>query len=122
MGTASMSKSAVIRARLNHPIIDSDGHSAEFEQVLFDYLKDVGGSRAVERLLALPDSPFSFRWYKLTPPTQRFADLVAEASDQAMRNNTSTATVPPADAGARSESVSCTSGWATPIGSSWRGG
>jgi hypothetical protein len=67
MGIPTMSKSAVIRARLNHPIIDSDGHSAEFEPALFEYLKDVVGSRAVERLLALPDSPFSFRWYKLSP-------------------------------------------------------
>jgi predicted TIM-barrel fold metal-dependent hydrolase len=66
-----MSNSALIRARLNHPIIDSDGHSAEFEPALFDYLKDVGGSRAVQRLLALPDSPFSFRWYKLTPEERR---------------------------------------------------
>src|SRR5438132_9521559 len=65
------SRSAAIRARLNHPIIDSDGHTAEFEPVLFDYLRDVGGSRAVDRLLALPDSPLSFRWYKLTPQERR---------------------------------------------------
>jgi len=30
------SKSAAVRARLNHPIIDSDGHTAEFEPALFD--------------------------------------------------------------------------------------
>jgi hypothetical protein len=29
------SKSAAIRARLSHPIIDSDGHTAEFEPALF---------------------------------------------------------------------------------------
>jgi len=65
------SKSAAIRAKLNHPIVDSDGHTAEFEPALFDYIKDIGGSRAVERLLSLPDSPFSFRWYKLTPQERR---------------------------------------------------
>ena len=67
METAGKSRSAVIREKLNHPIIDSDGHTAEFEPALFDYLRDVGGSRAVDRLLALPDSPLSFRWYKLSP-------------------------------------------------------
>ncbi|HJU11013.1 MAG TPA: amidohydrolase family protein, partial [Candidatus Binataceae bacterium] len=71
MKTAVKSASAVIRERLNHPIIDSDGHTAEFEPVLFDYLRDVGGSRAVERLLALPDSPFAFRWYKLSSQKRR---------------------------------------------------
>jgi predicted TIM-barrel fold metal-dependent hydrolase len=59
------SKSAAIRARLKHPIIDSDGHTAEFEPAFFDYLKDVGGGKAVERLKSL-DSPISFRWYGMT--------------------------------------------------------
>jgi predicted TIM-barrel fold metal-dependent hydrolase len=71
MATAGKSQSALIREKLNHPIIDSDGHTAEFEPILFDYLRDVGGSRAVDRLLALPDSPFAFRWYKLTPQERR---------------------------------------------------
>ena len=71
MQTANKSRSAAIREKLNHPIIDSDGHTAEFEPVLFDYLRDVGGSRAVERLLAMPDSPFAFRWYKLSPEERR---------------------------------------------------
>jgi hypothetical protein len=71
METAHTPRSAAIRARLNHPIIDSDGHTAEFEPALFDYLRDVGGSRAVDRLLALPDSPFVFRWYRLTPAERR---------------------------------------------------
>jgi predicted TIM-barrel fold metal-dependent hydrolase len=71
MPTASTSESAAIRAKLNHPIIDSDGHSAEFEPALFDYIKEVGGSRAVERLLSLPDSPFSYRWYRLSLQERR---------------------------------------------------
>jgi predicted TIM-barrel fold metal-dependent hydrolase len=71
METAGKSRSAVIREKLNHPIIDSDGHTAEFEPVLFDYLRDIGGSRAVDRLMALPDSPLSFRWYKLSLQERR---------------------------------------------------
>src|SRR5215467_2019523 len=68
---AQRSRSAAIRARLNHPIIDSDGHTAEFEPALFDYLREVGGSRAVERMKALPNSPISFRWYRMTPRERR---------------------------------------------------
>jgi predicted TIM-barrel fold metal-dependent hydrolase len=60
------SKSAAVRARLNHPIIDSDGHAAEFEPALFDYLRDVGGSKAVERFKTAPDIPFAPRWYRLS--------------------------------------------------------
>jgi predicted TIM-barrel fold metal-dependent hydrolase len=59
------SKSAAIRARLNHPIIDSDGHLAEFEPAFFDSLKNVAGAKAVDRLKAM-DSPISFRWYRMT--------------------------------------------------------
>ncbi len=64
---AEKSRSAAIRERLHHPIIDSDGHIAEFEPALFDYLRTVAGNQAVERFKALPDSPFKFRWYRLTP-------------------------------------------------------
>jgi len=65
------SRSARIRERLNHPIIDSDGHVAEFEPAFFDYLKNVAGGAMVERLKSLPDSPLHFRWYRLTPEERR---------------------------------------------------
>src|SRR5215510_16245397 len=63
---ARQSRSATIRARLNHPIIDSDGHTAEFEPALFDYMKEIGGSKVVERFKAAPDVPFSPLWYRLS--------------------------------------------------------
>ncbi|MGA2409838.1 MAG: hypothetical protein ABSG46_05540 [Candidatus Binataceae bacterium] len=65
------SRSAENRAKLKHPIIDSDGHVAEFEPEFFDYLKEEGGAEAVERLKALPDSPFCFRWYRLSEEERR---------------------------------------------------
>jgi predicted TIM-barrel fold metal-dependent hydrolase len=65
------SRSAVIRERLNHPIIDSDGHVAEFEPAFFDSLKSVGGPRMVERYKSMPDSPLHFRWYRLSPAERR---------------------------------------------------
>ncbi|HLW72065.1 MAG TPA: amidohydrolase family protein [Candidatus Binataceae bacterium] len=47
------SKSAQIRARLNHPIIDSDGHTIENPNVLAEYIKSESGPKTAERFLAL---------------------------------------------------------------------
>ncbi|NOT57950.1 MAG: amidohydrolase family protein [Deltaproteobacteria bacterium] len=71
MATTHPSRSAAIRARLPHPIIDSDGHTAEFEPAFFDYLTKIAGGNAVERLKTAPDVPFSFLWYTLSPQERR---------------------------------------------------
>jgi predicted TIM-barrel fold metal-dependent hydrolase len=65
------SKSARIRARLAHPIIDSDAHIAEYEPAFFDFLKTTAGPAMVERFKSLADSPMLFRWYRLTPEQRR---------------------------------------------------
>ena len=52
MTTSHVSKSAQIRARLNHPIIDSDGHTIENREVLAEYIKSEGGSKIAERFIA----------------------------------------------------------------------
>ena len=39
-----------IRARLNHPIIDADGHWAEFPPLMREEFKRIGGDTAVEAL------------------------------------------------------------------------
>jgi predicted TIM-barrel fold metal-dependent hydrolase len=58
IGGSSMSSSynsgSEIRARLNHPVIDSDGHWVEFGVQVTDYLKQVGGAKAVEGFKARP--------------------------------------------------------------------
>jgi hypothetical protein len=45
------SRSAEIRARLDHPVIDADGHMIEFEAGVLDYLERAGGRRLVELLI-----------------------------------------------------------------------
>ena len=50
-------KSARIRARVNHPIIDSDGHWIEYEPVALEYLERVGGAKLVARYKAV-SAPF----------------------------------------------------------------
>ena len=42
-------KSPKVRAQLNHPIIETDGHTVEFTPVFFDYIKEVGGAGMIER-------------------------------------------------------------------------
>src|SRR5215469_12810273 len=39
---------AQIHARLNHPVVDSDGHWVEYFPVLLEYLRKVAGNQAVE--------------------------------------------------------------------------
>ena len=41
MSTNQGSESEALRARLSHPVIDSDGHWVEFGPDLMDYLKEV---------------------------------------------------------------------------------
>ena len=40
---SSESRSAHIRSRLSHPVIDADGHIVESTPVLLDYMREVGG-------------------------------------------------------------------------------
>jgi predicted TIM-barrel fold metal-dependent hydrolase len=40
---------AEIRQRLDHPIIDADGHTVEVTPVLLDYVRSIGGSAALAR-------------------------------------------------------------------------
>lgn len=63
MSTKMESKTAEIRSRLGHPVIDSDGHSIEPIPVFMEYLKSVAGSQTAERFrTALDDSIIDPRW------------------------------------------------------------
>jgi predicted TIM-barrel fold metal-dependent hydrolase len=46
---AAPSRSAEVRARLDHPIIDTDGHCLELRPVLLDYVEQIGGTKLMER-------------------------------------------------------------------------
>ena len=63
MSTKMESKTAEIRSRLGHPVIDSDGHSIEPIPVFMEYLKSVAGSRVADSLrTAFHDSIIDPRW------------------------------------------------------------
>ena len=50
MSSTTQTKSAAVRARLKHPVIDSDGHTIEFAPAVNDYLKQVAGPELLSRL------------------------------------------------------------------------
>src|SRR5215211_7427805 len=58
---------AKIRERLDHPVIDSDGHLVEVRPVAMEYIAQAGGSRTVERFSEEQRSTFLSRdWYGLS--------------------------------------------------------
>lgn len=59
------SKSAAVRARLNHPVIDGDGHWLEPIPIMLDYLRDVAGSAVAERYVK--SKAQEAQWYQMTP-------------------------------------------------------
>src|SRR5208337_3408781 len=67
----SRTRSAEVRERVGHPIIDSDGHVVEFEPALLDYIRDVGGPKILERYKTALDTAFYFRWNHLTLAERR---------------------------------------------------
>lgn len=65
MGSARTTSSASIRSRLDHPVIDGDGHWLEPVPVFCDFLRDVGGATAVDRYLAMVRDAFRV-WYEMS--------------------------------------------------------
>ena len=73
-----------IRAGLDHPIVDGDGHIVEILPVFLDYLRQAGGPRLAERYRRLQqaNSPYddSEGWFALTPEERRRRRLMRPPS------------------------------------------
>src|SRR4051812_34058386 len=54
---SKLTKSAEIRAKIGHPVIDCDGHLVEYPATFVDYLREVGGSEFADRYLAKYRNP-----------------------------------------------------------------
>jgi predicted TIM-barrel fold metal-dependent hydrolase len=74
MTTAQRSPSAEIRARLDHPVIDVDGHFQEVQPVVneyfLEYARETGGSRLLERFRTAGELTFHqvmAQWQAMTP-------------------------------------------------------
>jgi len=68
MATQQLSKSRAVRAKFTHPVIDSDGHTVEFEPALHDTIKQVGGASVLERYLSRNGRS---GWYRRSPEERR---------------------------------------------------
>ena len=52
MATRPKTKSAAIREKLNHPIIDGDGHTVEYLPLGLEYLREVGGEKLRDEFIS----------------------------------------------------------------------
>ena len=64
LGRSSPTRSAEIRSRLNHPVIDADAHAIEFGPVFLDFLKQVAGPKVTKQFLSALETR---GWYSLSP-------------------------------------------------------
>src|SRR5215813_3797922 len=64
MAYSANSKSAAVRAKLDHPVIDGDGHWLEPVPIFLDFLRDVGGASAVDKFVKKAKDT---SWYDMTP-------------------------------------------------------
>ena len=75
-------KAGDLRKEVGPPIIDSDGHTVEFMPLFYDYLREVGGSKLVER--HQKNGAFSFgsrlqKWYELSADGRRKSRITRPA-------------------------------------------
>jgi hypothetical protein len=64
MAYSKNSKSAAVRAKLNHPVIDGDGHWLEPIPIFLDFLRDVGGPTIVDKFMKKAKDT---SWYEMAP-------------------------------------------------------
>ena len=77
MAATQVSKSTEVRKRLSHPVIDSDGHTVEFEPGVMDYLRTIGGPSIIERYKTERTKGMvsglggMLSWHRLSPEERR---------------------------------------------------
>jgi predicted TIM-barrel fold metal-dependent hydrolase len=67
MAYSKDSKSAAVRAQLDHPVIDGDGHWLEPVPIFLDYLRQVAGPSVAERFVKTATEHIDRGWYGMTP-------------------------------------------------------
>src|SRR5215468_10565918 len=64
MAYSKDSKSTAVRAKLDHPVIDGDGHWLEPIPIFLDYLREVGGPSIVDKFVTKTKDT---SWYEMAP-------------------------------------------------------
>jgi predicted TIM-barrel fold metal-dependent hydrolase len=62
MAYSKESRSAAVRARLDHPVIDGDGHWLEPVPIFLDYLRQVAGPTVADRFVTKQTEPGWYEW------------------------------------------------------------
>ena len=88
MGKANSSPSSELRKRLNHPVIDTDGHMVELFPVIFDYIKQVGGPEMSEKMFTSLRRQNNRSWYEMDHAQRRHHNLIRPAFWAAPAENT----------------------------------
>ena len=88
MGKAKSSPSSKLRKRLNHPVIDTDGHMVELFPVIFDYIKQVGGPEMSEKMFTSLRRQNNRSWYEMDHAQRRHHNLIRPAFWAAPAENT----------------------------------
>ena len=71
MSSARTSESEAVRARLDHPVIDTDGHNVELSPLYHDYLRELGGSDMPRRYAEAMAARSNSRWSAMTEAERR---------------------------------------------------
>src|SRR2546428_3198184 len=66
MGYSGASKSAAVRAKLDRPVIDGDGHWLEPVPIFLDFLREVAGPAVTERFVKKATEHIDRGWYDMT--------------------------------------------------------
>jgi predicted TIM-barrel fold metal-dependent hydrolase len=81
-GGSAATRSAKIRAVLDHPVVDADGHWLEPVPIFCDFLRDVGGAAMVDRFRALWRDRLG-KWHDATPRERLRRRVVRTSSGEA---------------------------------------
>ena len=60
------SRAADIRASLDHPVVDADGHMLEYAPVFLDFLKQVAGAQTVKHYTSRSKKARANLWHKMS--------------------------------------------------------
>jgi predicted TIM-barrel fold metal-dependent hydrolase len=64
LASSAATKSSAVRARLGHPVIDSDGHTIEFAPAVNDYLSKIAGPDLLARFGNVNDLVAAGGWHR----------------------------------------------------------
>lgn len=88
MNSISSKSSALIREKLDHPVIDTDGHMMEHIPVFLEFLKETAGRDMVQRFVSRSNETRENSWHVLSPEDRRIQRVARPPFWQSPAKNT----------------------------------